>query len=74
MRAEELDIPFLQEGWTQDTLDHDLVQSYVESNTPKSGTIWIANQVNALILHKVLLNLIIYRLGEWKRSTATGDT
>ncbi|KAF8203711.1 hypothetical protein BJ912DRAFT_870968 [Pholiota molesta] len=44
VRAEELDIPFLQEGWTQDTLDHGLVQSYVESNTPKSGTVWIANQ------------------------------
>ncbi|KAF8973870.1 hypothetical protein BDZ97DRAFT_1912324 [Flammula alnicola] len=43
-KAEELDIPFLQEGWTADTLEHGLVQSYVESNTPKSGTVWIANQ------------------------------
>jgi len=42
--ADKLDIPFLKEGWTADTFNHGLVQSYVESDTPKSGTVWIANQ------------------------------
>ncbi|CAA7259919.1 unnamed protein product [Cyclocybe aegerita] len=44
IKAEELDVPFLQQGWTADTLEHGVIQSYVESNTPKSGTTWIANQ------------------------------
>ncbi|KAH9486607.1 hypothetical protein JR316_0000672 [Psilocybe cubensis] len=44
VKAEELDIPFLQGPWTADTLEHGLIQSYVESDTPKSGTTWIANQ------------------------------
>jgi hypothetical protein len=42
--SEEL-VPFLKEGWTEDTVKHGLVQSYVQSDTPKSGTTWIANQV-----------------------------
>jgi len=45
VKASELDIPFLTQGWTEDTLEHGLVQSHVESDTPKSGTVWIANQV-----------------------------
>ncbi|KAF4623244.1 hypothetical protein D9613_002115 [Agrocybe pediades] len=44
VKAEELDIPFLKNDWTSDTLQHGVVQSYVESDTPKSGTTWIANQ------------------------------
>jgi len=44
VKAEELDVAFLQGDWTPDTLEHGLIQSYVESNTPKSGTTWIANQ------------------------------
>ena len=45
VKPEELDIAFLKEGWTADTLEHGLVQVYSESNTPKSGTTWTANQV-----------------------------
>ncbi|KAF8167759.1 LCCL domain-containing protein [Crassisporium funariophilum] len=44
IKVDELDIEFLKEGWTADTLEHGVVQSYVESDTPKSGTTWIANQ------------------------------
>jgi len=44
VKANELDIPFLKEGWTEDTYQHELVQAYAESNTPKSGLVWIANQ------------------------------
>jgi hypothetical protein len=43
--SEELEDPFLKEGWTDDTVTYGVVQSYVESDTPKSGTTWIANQV-----------------------------
>lgn len=39
-----LDEPFLQKNWTEDTLEHGVIQSYVESDTKKSGTTWIANQ------------------------------
>ncbi|KAF9056516.1 LCCL domain-containing protein [Panaeolus papilionaceus] len=42
--VDKLDIPFLKEGWTADTVEHGVIQSYVESDTPKSGTTWIANQ------------------------------
>jgi len=42
--VDQLDIAFLKEGWTADTIEHGLVQSYVESDTAKSGTSWIANQ------------------------------
>jgi len=35
---------FLKTGWTEDTFQHGLVQSYVESDTPKSGTTWIGDQ------------------------------
>ena len=44
--ADQLDVAFLKEGWTTDTIEHGLVQSYVESDTAKSGTSWIANQVS----------------------------
>jgi len=42
--SEELEGPFLKEGWTDDTITHGVVQSYVESDTPKSRMTWIANQ------------------------------
>jgi hypothetical protein len=44
VKAEELQDEYLTKGWTADTYDHGLVQSYAESNTPKSGITWIANQ------------------------------
>lgn len=45
IKVEDVDLDFLKKGWTADTLEHGLVQSYVESNTAKSGISWIANQV-----------------------------
>jgi len=35
---------FLREGWTEDTLEHGVVESYAASDTPKSGTTWVALQ------------------------------
>ncbi|KAJ7783632.1 hypothetical protein DFH07DRAFT_873695 [Mycena maculata] len=44
VQASELEEEFLKKDWTADTLEHGLIQSYVYSDTPKSGTTWIANQ------------------------------
>lgn len=46
VKPEELaELPeYLKTGWTEDTMEHGLVQAYAESNTPKSGTTWIGNQ------------------------------
>ncbi|RDB28493.1 hypothetical protein Hypma_015679 [Hypsizygus marmoreus] len=43
-KVDVLEENFLKAGWTADTVEHGVVQSYVESDTPKSGTTWIANQ------------------------------
>ncbi|KAF5323471.1 hypothetical protein D9611_005771 [Ephemerocybe angulata] len=44
VKVDELDVSFLKNGWTADTIEHGLIHSYTESNTPKSGTTWIASQ------------------------------
>ncbi|KAJ7492760.1 hypothetical protein FB451DRAFT_1165711 [Mycena latifolia] len=44
VQASELEEEFLKEGWTADTLEHGVIESYVVSDTPKSGTTWIADQ------------------------------
>ncbi|KAF8078762.1 LCCL domain-containing protein [Lyophyllum atratum] len=43
-KVDILEDEFLKKNWTEDTFEHGVIQSYVESNTPKSGTTWIANQ------------------------------
>ncbi|KAJ7786161.1 hypothetical protein B0H16DRAFT_1489378 [Mycena metata] len=43
-KVDELDEDFLKKAWTADTIEHGVIQSYVYSDTPKSGTTWIANQ------------------------------
>ena len=45
VNADDLDKPFLKDGWTPDTYEHGIIQSYAKSNTSKSGTTWVANQV-----------------------------
>ncbi|KAK0478298.1 hypothetical protein IW261DRAFT_1551663 [Armillaria novae-zelandiae] len=40
----ELEEEFLKAGWTEDTVEHGVIQAYAASDTPKSGTTWIANQ------------------------------
>lgn len=42
----ELEEEFLKTGWTEDTVEHGVIQAYAASDTPKSGTTWIANQVS----------------------------
>ncbi|KAE9408248.1 hypothetical protein BT96DRAFT_28209 [Gymnopus androsaceus JB14] len=45
LKVEEIDDDYLKNGWTADTIENGLIQSYVVSDTPKSGTSWIANQI-----------------------------
>lgn len=40
----ELEEEFLKIGWTEDTVKHGVIQACAASDTPKSGTTWIANQ------------------------------
>ncbi|KAJ6621592.1 hypothetical protein B0H10DRAFT_2214970 [Mycena sp. CBHHK59/15] len=44
VNASELEEEFLKKNWTADTLEHGVIESYVYSDTPKSGTTWIADQ------------------------------
>ncbi|KAJ7071167.1 hypothetical protein C8F01DRAFT_1014146, partial [Mycena amicta] len=44
IQVADLDEEYLRNGWTPDTIEYGVVQSYVESDTPKSGTSWIGNQ------------------------------
>lgn len=43
-KVDMLESEFLKTGWSADTVQHGLIQSYTESDTAKSGTSWTANQ------------------------------
>jgi hypothetical protein len=43
----ELTKAYLKEGWTEDTADHGAIEWYVESDTSKGQTRWIADQVGS---------------------------
>ena len=45
LKVEDLTDDFLKEGWLPDTVEHGIIESFVESDTPKSGKTWIAIQV-----------------------------
>ncbi|KIY45755.1 hypothetical protein FISHEDRAFT_60894 [Fistulina hepatica ATCC 64428] len=44
IKLEELDVPFLKEGWTSDTLENGVINWYVQSDPTKGDTVWITNQ------------------------------
>ncbi|KAJ8453845.1 hypothetical protein ONZ45_g3040 [Pleurotus djamor] len=44
LKVEEIDDEFLKKDWLSDVVEHGAIESYVESDTPKSGTTWIARQ------------------------------
>ena len=73
--VDQLDIAFLKEGWTADTIQYGLVQSYVESDTAKSGTSWIANQVGLqdFSILAIFSTNIFCRPGELKTSKMRED-
>jgi hypothetical protein len=41
----QLEHDFLKRGWSEDTIEHGVLHSHVESDTLKSNTIWAADQV-----------------------------
>jgi len=42
---DKIDNEFLRNGWLPDTEQHGAINSYVKSDTPKSNTTWIAEQI-----------------------------
>jgi hypothetical protein len=45
VKLDQIDNDFLRNGWLPDTEEHGAINSYVKSDTPKSGTTWTAEQV-----------------------------
>lgn len=46
VKLDDLENDWLKNGWLPDTIENGAIQSYVQSNTEKSGTDWIVEQVN----------------------------
>ncbi|KAH9984651.1 hypothetical protein BJV74DRAFT_583864 [Russula compacta] len=44
LKVDEIENEFLRNGWLPDTVQHGGINSYVKSDTPKSGIKWIAEQ------------------------------
>jgi len=45
LKLEEIKNEYLKKDWLPDTAKHGAINSYVHSNTPKSGTSWTAEQI-----------------------------
>ncbi|KAI0271399.1 hypothetical protein BC834DRAFT_966887 [Gloeopeniophorella convolvens] len=45
VKLQNVENEFLKNGWLPDTEEHFAIHSYVESDTPKSKTTWIAEQI-----------------------------
>jgi hypothetical protein len=48
--VENISVPFLRKGWLLDDIEHGLIESYAESDTPKSKMTWNVSQVPDTIL------------------------
>lgn len=49
LKVEDIEDEWQREGWSDDTLEHGVIESLVWSNTPKSGKVWTADQVRFMI-------------------------
>jgi hypothetical protein len=49
VKLEEIKNEYLKKGWLPDTAKHGAINSYVRSDTPKSHTSWVTEQVRALV-------------------------
>jgi len=71
VRLDEIDNEFLRNGWLPDTVEHGAVNAYAKSDTPKSNTTWIADQVRqpcrASLVYKPRYS---FRPGDSRKSTA----
>jgi len=45
VQLDEIENEFLKKGWLQDTEQHGAINAYAQSDTPKSGTSWTADQI-----------------------------
>ena len=45
VKLDEVNNEYLRKGWLKDTEQHGAINAYAESDTPKSGKTWIAEQV-----------------------------
>ncbi|KAH8120209.1 LCCL domain-containing protein [Phellopilus nigrolimitatus] len=45
IKVEEVEDEWQKDGWLPDTFEHSAIQTLNESDTPKSGTTWIADQI-----------------------------
>ncbi|KAI9445315.1 hypothetical protein H4582DRAFT_1806344 [Lactarius indigo] len=45
VKLDELDNEYLRKGWLQDTEQHGAINAHAQSDTPKSGKTWIAEQI-----------------------------
>ena len=45
LKVEDVEDEWLKKDWLPDTIEHGVINSVAESDTPKSGTTWIAEQV-----------------------------
>lgn len=52
--VDEIENEFLREGWLPDTVRDGVINPYVKSDTPKSNTSWIAEQVCRPFQHACL--------------------
>jgi hypothetical protein len=54
VKVDEIENEFLRDGWLPDTVESGAINSYVKSDTPKSNTTWVAEQVCRLSQHLFL--------------------
>ena len=54
--VDEIENEFLRKGWLPDTVRDGVINPYVKSDTPKSHTSWIAEQVRQPFQHACLQN------------------
>ncbi|KAI5123553.1 hypothetical protein M0805_003372 [Coniferiporia weirii] len=45
IKVEDIEDDWQKDGWLSDTLEQGAIEAHTESDTPKSGRTWIANQV-----------------------------
>jgi len=45
VKVEDIEYEWQKEAWLPDTVENGTVESFVESDTPKSGKTWIADQI-----------------------------
>lgn len=59
-KVDDLEIDFLKEGWSEDTLEDGLIAGVVKSDTAKSGKDWVINVVRLMVWFSIHVILIIY--------------